>query len=178
MDCGCTDVRILAFWYKRASRLCLAPFGKELTIPLVGSKVRRIKKIGGLLTMQVPATERRNVRFGSFEVDLISCELRKDGRKIKLQEQPFQILAILLDQPGELVTREEFRQKLWPSDTFVDFEQGINTRLRSCARRWRTMPMSRATSRPCRSTGTGSSLLWQRSPWQKQGLYRAPGSGL
>jgi DNA-binding winged helix-turn-helix (wHTH) protein/tetratricopeptide (TPR) repeat protein len=77
--------------------------------------------------MQVPATERRNVRFGSFEVDLTSCEVRKDGRKIKLQEKPFQILAILLDRPGELVTREEFRQKLWPSDTFVDFEQGINT---------------------------------------------------
>ena len=77
--------------------------------------------------MRVPATERRRARFGSFEVDLASCELRKDGRKIKLQEQPFQILAILLDQPGEVVTREEFRQKLWPSDTFVDFEQGINT---------------------------------------------------
>ena len=77
--------------------------------------------------MQVPATERQRTRFGSFEVDLTSCELRKDGRKIKLQEKPFQILAILLDRPGELVTREEFRQKLWPSDTFVDFEQGINT---------------------------------------------------
>ena len=77
--------------------------------------------------MQVPATERRNVRFGSFEVDLASCELRKDGRKVKLQEKPFQILAILLDQPGEVVAREEFRQKLWPSDTFVDFEHSINT---------------------------------------------------
>ena len=77
--------------------------------------------------MQVPATERRNVRFGSFEVDLTSCELRKDGRKVKLQEKPFQILAILLDQPGEVVTREEFRQKLWSSDTFVDFEHSINT---------------------------------------------------
>jgi len=77
--------------------------------------------------MQVTATERRRARFGSFEVDLTSCELRKDGRKIKLQEKPFQVLAILLDQPGEVVTREEFRQKLWPSDTFVDFEHGINT---------------------------------------------------
>ena len=77
--------------------------------------------------MQVPATERRLVRFGSFEVDLTSCELRKDGRKVKLQEKPFHILVVLLDQPGEVVTREEFRQKLWPSDTFVDFEHGINT---------------------------------------------------
>ena len=77
--------------------------------------------------MQVPATERRAARFGSFEVDLTSCELRKDGRKVKLQEKPFQILVILLDQPGEVITREEFRQKLWPSDTFVDFEHSINT---------------------------------------------------
>jgi TolB-like protein/DNA-binding winged helix-turn-helix (wHTH) protein/tetratricopeptide (TPR) repeat protein len=78
--------------------------------------------------MQVPATERQQrARFGSFEVDLTSCELRKDGRKIKLQEKPFQILAILLDQPGELITREEFRRRLWPADTFVDFEHSINT---------------------------------------------------
>ncbi len=77
--------------------------------------------------MQVPATERRCARFGSFEADLTSCELRKDGHKIKLQEKPFQILAILLDQPGELVTREEFRRRLWPADTFVDFEHSINT---------------------------------------------------
>ncbi len=77
--------------------------------------------------MQVTAPERRYVRFGSFTVDLISRELRNNGHKIHLQEKPFQILVILLDHPGELVTREEFRQRLWPSDTFVDFEHSINT---------------------------------------------------
>jgi DNA-binding winged helix-turn-helix (wHTH) protein len=77
--------------------------------------------------MQVTASQRRHARFGSFTVDLISRELSNNGHKIHLQEKPFQILALLLDQPGELVTREEFRQKLWPSDTFVDFEHSINT---------------------------------------------------
>ena len=91
------------------------------------AKFLSIKENRWVTAMQVPATERRDVRFGSFEVDLTSCELRKDGRKVKLQEKPFHILAILLEQPGEMVTREEFRQKLWPSDTFVDFEHGINT---------------------------------------------------
>jgi DNA-binding winged helix-turn-helix (wHTH) protein/tetratricopeptide (TPR) repeat protein len=77
--------------------------------------------------MQVPATERQHALFGSFEVDFASRELRKHGRKIRLQEQPLQILAILLDQPGELVTREELQRRLWPSGTFVDFEHSINT---------------------------------------------------
>ena len=77
--------------------------------------------------MQVPATERSFARLGPFEADLTSHELRHDGSKIKLQDMPFQILAILLERPGELVTREEFRQRLWPSDTFVDFEHSINT---------------------------------------------------
>ena len=77
--------------------------------------------------MQVPATERRHARFGPFEVDLGSHELRHDGNKVKLQEMPFHVLAILLEHPGELITREEFRQRLWHSDTFVDFEHSINT---------------------------------------------------
>lgn len=80
--------------------------------------------------MQVPATERQFARFGSFEVDLTTRELRNHGRRIKLQEKPFQVLALLLDQPGELVTREEFRHRLWPVDTFVDFEHGINTAIK------------------------------------------------
>jgi Tol biopolymer transport system component/DNA-binding winged helix-turn-helix (wHTH) protein len=66
------------------------------------------------------------VRFGVFEVDLHTGELRKQGLKIKLQEQPFQVLAMLLERPGEVVTREEIQQKLWPEDTFVDFEHSIN----------------------------------------------------
>jgi Tol biopolymer transport system component/DNA-binding winged helix-turn-helix (wHTH) protein len=66
------------------------------------------------------------IRFGVFEVDLRTGELRKKGLKIKLQEQPFQVLTVLLEHPGEIVTREELRQKLWPSDTFVDFDHGLN----------------------------------------------------
>ncbi len=80
--------------------------------------------------MQVPATERRSVRFGPFVVDFLSHELRNHDHKIPLQEKPFQVLAILLDRPGELVTREELREKLWAADTFVDFEHSINTAVR------------------------------------------------
>ena len=72
-------------------------------------------------------TPARLRRFGLFEVDLHACELRKQGRKIKLQKQPCQILAILLEHSGEVVTREEFRKCLWPSDTFVDFDHSLNT---------------------------------------------------
>ena len=66
------------------------------------------------------------IRFGAFEFDLRARELRKQGTKIRLQEQPFQILAILLEHPGEVVTREALRSRLWPSDTFVDFDHGLN----------------------------------------------------
>ncbi len=67
------------------------------------------------------------MRFGLFEVDLSAGELRKNGVRIRLQEQPFQVLALLLERPAEVVTREELRQKLWPADTFVDFDHSLNT---------------------------------------------------
>jgi TolB-like protein len=66
------------------------------------------------------------IRFGSFEVDQRSGELRRQGVKVKLQEQPFLLLQILLEHPGEIVTREELQKRIWRSDTFVDFEQGLN----------------------------------------------------
>lgn len=68
----------------------------------------------------------RALRFGPFEADLNSCELRKHGVKLKVSEQPFQILAILLEKPGQIVTREELRALLWHGDTFVDFDHGMN----------------------------------------------------
>ena len=68
----------------------------------------------------------RIIRFGNFEVDLQSGELRRKGLKVKLQGQPFQILTMLLEHPGEVVTREELRLKLWPADTFVDFDHSLN----------------------------------------------------
>ncbi len=67
------------------------------------------------------------LRFGVFEVDLRSGELRKQGVRIKLQEQPFHVLTVLLQQPGEVVTREELRNQNWPADTFVDFDNSLNT---------------------------------------------------
>ena len=76
--------------------------------------------------MQETAGSAGPVRFGAFEVDLRTGEVRKQGLKIKLQEQPLQVLAMLLQHPGEVVTREELQKRLWPSDTFVDFEHGLN----------------------------------------------------
>jgi len=67
------------------------------------------------------------VRFGAYEADLLSGELRKSGIRLKIQDRPFQILAILLEQPGLVVTREQLQNRLWPEDTFVDFEHGLNT---------------------------------------------------
>src|SRR5690242_9944821 len=65
-------------------------------------------------------------RFGPFEVDFATSELRRSGSRVRIQEQPLRILEILLEQPGELVSRERLRERLWPSDTFVDFERSLN----------------------------------------------------
>ena len=80
--------------------------------------------------MSQSATPRRILCFGSFEVDLGSRELRRQGLKISLQDQPFRLLALLLERAGEVVTREELRDKLWPADTFVDFDHSLNTAVR------------------------------------------------
>ncbi len=71
--------------------------------------------------------EVRLLRFGVFEVDPASGELRKNGARIRLQGQPFQVLTALLENRGQMVTREELREKIWPADTFVDFDHGLNT---------------------------------------------------
>jgi DNA-binding winged helix-turn-helix (wHTH) protein/tetratricopeptide (TPR) repeat protein len=80
------------------------------------------------MQQQVPAG--RIVRFGSFEADLTEGKLTKGGIRIRLQEQPLQILALLVERPGQLVTREEIRQKLWSQDTFVEFDDALNTAVR------------------------------------------------
>jgi TolB-like protein/DNA-binding winged helix-turn-helix (wHTH) protein/Flp pilus assembly protein TadD len=80
--------------------------------------------------MEAPTSSPRRVHAGLFEVDLGSGEIHKSGRKIRLQEQPFRVLAILLERPGELITREELQARVWPSDTFVGFDEGINTAIR------------------------------------------------
>src|SRR5262245_35607998 len=70
------------------------------------------------------------VCFGTFKLDLRTGELRKSGVRVNLPEQPFQVLKTLLERPGELVTREELRQRLWAAETFVDFEHGLNATVR------------------------------------------------
>ena len=70
------------------------------------------------------------VRFGLFELDIRARELRKRGVKVRLPDQPFQVLQLLLEHPGEVVTREELRQRLWPADTFVDFDLSLNSAVR------------------------------------------------
>jgi len=82
------------------------------------------------LPMEEADTRTRRTRFGPFEVELWSGELYKHGIKLKIQDQPFQLLAVLLSRPGELVTREELRQRLWSADTFVDFDTGLNSAIK------------------------------------------------
>lgn len=76
--------------------------------------------------MSQPPSQPRSVHFGSFDVNFRSRELHKHGDRVRLPGQPFDILAILLEHAGDVVTREELRQRLWPADTFVDFEHGMN----------------------------------------------------
>src|SRR5947208_7229729 len=85
------------------------------------------------LALRMPGLSHRSLRFGAFEVDLERAELRKQGLRVRLQEQPFQVLAALLERPGEVVSREELILRLWPDGTVVDFDRGLNaavTRLR------------------------------------------------
>ena len=75
-------------------------------------------------------TPLQRISFGEFELDVRAGELRKGGFRIRLQEQPFQILLMLLEHPGEVVTREEVRKRLWPNDTIVEFEHSIGTAIK------------------------------------------------
>ena len=84
---------------------------------------------GGSLRGRV-SPEQDTFRFGPFEVDTRTGELRKNGLRVKLQEKPFQFLMALLERPGELVTREELRQRLWSSQTYVEFDRSLNIAVR------------------------------------------------
>jgi hypothetical protein len=84
----------------------------------------------------------RIVRVGIFEADLAAGELRREGMIVKLQDQPFRLLALLLEQPGVIVSRETLRSALWPDDTFIDFEVGLNTAIKN------------KETRNCRSKGS------------------------
>lgn len=78
----------------------------------------------------MPASDRRVVRFGPFDADLATRELRRDGRRVAIQRQPFRLLEALLEAPGDLVTRETLRRRLWAEGTFVAFERGLTSAVR------------------------------------------------
>ena len=88
--------------------------------------------MGGICNcgVHLPVQTVKKLRFAAFELDRQTAELRKSGMKLKLQGQPIAVLSLLLDRPGELVTREELRRYLWPQDTFVDFEHSLNTHIK------------------------------------------------
>jgi DNA-binding response OmpR family regulator len=96
-------------------------------------------------------------RFADFEVDVRARQLRKHGTKLKLHGQPFQMLLMLLEPAGEVVSREQMQEKLWPADTFVDFEHSLNTAIKRLRQALTIQQRNRALSRRCREWVTGSS---------------------
>jgi DNA-binding response OmpR family regulator len=118
-------------------------------------------------------------RFGPFEARTCAQELSKNGTSVRLRGQPFAILELLVSRAGEVVTREEIRQKIWPVDTFVDFEHGLNTSIKKL----RQALLSPATSRLCRDLATASSLQLRLRSNQNQKSqpamqYRKPSPSL
>src|SRR6476620_8264910 len=79
--------------------------------------------------MEPDAQQPRLYRFGAFDVDLVEGELRRHGVRLKLNEKPFQVLCVLLERAGHVVTRDDLRQRLWTADTYVDFDANLNTAL-------------------------------------------------
>src|SRR5260370_8924899 len=86
-----------------------------------------IHRTRGVQEMAVPSRDGGIVRFGPFDADVGARELRRQGHKIRLQEQPFRVLAPLLQRPGEVITRQELHLALWPADTYGDFNPGLTT---------------------------------------------------
>src|SRR3981189_3476481 len=131
------------------------------------------------MASEVPSSKIQ--RFGVFEVDLRSGELRKQGVRIKLEDTPFQLLTVLLQRPGEVVTREELRSQNWPADTFVDFDNSLNTainKLREALgdsadnprfietlprRGYRFIAPATGVDGTTRGTATGASAPWRPS---------------
>jgi DNA-binding winged helix-turn-helix (wHTH) protein/Tfp pilus assembly protein PilF len=92
--------------------------------------VLNLKPHASIVSMGSMPAGSDKVRFGVFEADLRAGELRRNGAKVRIQDLPFRTLAVLLDRPGEVVSREELRKALWPEDVFVDFDQGISSAIR------------------------------------------------
>ena len=126
------------------------------------------------------------VRFGPFEISSESCELRKLGIRIRLQPMPFRILTALVENPGAVVTRDDLRRRLWPEDTFVDFERGLNTAVNRLRLALGDSAEHLATLKRWRELATASSRLLcryilcrkrrlRRKPHRSQGI---PGCGI
>jgi DNA-binding response OmpR family regulator len=96
----------------------------------------------------MPPTLPSLVRFANFEVDVRAGEPRRDGSKIRLQEQPFSLLTVLLESAGEVVTREELRKRLWSEDTFVDFNHRLAVVVSKLRMRCETLPKNHRSLRP------------------------------
>ena len=107
--------------------------------------------------MASPGSRPRTIRFGAFELDAANRELRKRGNVVKLQPQQFAVLLMLVEHAGQVVSREEIRDRVWDADTFVDFERSTNSQSTRFAERLRTTPRVRDSSRPFRSEAIGSS---------------------
>ena len=99
---------------------------------------------------QAPANRSSRVRFGPFEANLPTGELFSNGKRIRVPAQSFQVLQMLLDHPGDLVTRDQLRSLLWPSDTFVDFEHGLNATVNRLVTLSTTPQIALAGSKPAR----------------------------
>ena len=99
-------------------------------------------------------------KFDEFEADVRSAELLRNGTRLKLQMQPFQVLLALLERPRAVVTREELRQRLWPEDTFVDFDHGLNTAV--------------AKLRDALGDSAASPVFWRRRNWQLNRRLKRP----
>ena len=102
--------------------------------------------------------------FGAFELDVRAGELRKHGAKIRLQEQPFRVLLMLLDRPGEVVLREEIRKKLWPNDTIVEFAPSINAAIQRLRDALGIRPTNRATWKRSLGEAIASSVSYCHPP--------------
>ncbi len=110
---------------------CEASVRQTLIEPYdMGSRPAKMPNVEDVGNSNRSGNEFAACRFGVFELDLRAGELRRGGLKIKLQEQPLQVLVQLLQRPGEIVTREDLRKHLWPADTFVDFDHSLNAAIR------------------------------------------------
>jgi DNA-binding winged helix-turn-helix (wHTH) protein len=105
--------------------------------------------------------DRRLYRFGLFEADLGQGTLNRQGTPVKLQEQPFRILALLLETPGEVLSREDLRKRIWPEGTFVEFDGSLNTALMKLRSALSDNARTRYLLRQYRDAGTGLLRRWR-----------------